>query len=70
MSTALLSMSIGNAIIYATGLGWLSLYAPKQSVASFGVLPLLIGDIIKIALAVTVLPAGWGVLNRTRADSS
>jgi biotin transport system substrate-specific component len=70
VSTAVLSMLVGNAVIYATGLGWLSIYVPNRSVASFGVVPFLIGDIIKIALAATVLPAGWKLLNRTRADSS
>jgi biotin transport system substrate-specific component len=70
VSTAVLSMLIGNAAIYTTGLGWLSIYVPNQSVTSFGAAPFLIGDITKIALAATLLPAGWKLLNLARADSS
>lgn len=69
VSTAVLSMLIGNIAIYTVGLAWLSIYAPHQAIVSWGVLPFLIGDIVKAVLAATVLPTGWRIMDRVISDS-
>jgi biotin transport system substrate-specific component len=56
-----LAMLIGNAIIYSFGLSWLSIYVGKQA-AALGLLPFVLGDVIKLALAATALPFGWKLL--------
>jgi biotin transport system substrate-specific component len=56
-----LTMLIGNAIIYTLGLSWLSIYVGKQAIA-LGMIPFLLGDVIKLALAATALPSGWKLL--------
>jgi biotin transport system substrate-specific component len=36
-----------------------------QAVLSIGVLPFLVGDALKIALATILLPAGWKLIGRS-----
>jgi biotin transport system substrate-specific component len=61
--TTFLAMIVGNLAIYACGAGWLGFYLSSLSEAIMvGVLPFLIGDAMKIALAVILLPAAWALL--------
>jgi biotin transport system substrate-specific component len=53
------SMIVGNLIIYATGVLWLSSFVGWGSVLQAGVLPFLPGDALKIALATIALPTAW-----------
>jgi len=62
--TTAASMVIGNAIIYLTGVLWLSRFVGWQSVLSTGFLPFLAGDALKIALAALLLPVGWKLIDR------
>jgi biotin transport system substrate-specific component len=55
------AMFIGNATIYAVGLTWLSIYVGKQSIF-LGLLPFVVGDVVKLVLAATALPFGWKLL--------
>ena len=55
------TMLLGEAVIYAVGVPYLALAAhmsASQAVAS-GLTPFLIGDALKAALAMGVLPAAW-----------
>jgi biotin transport system substrate-specific component len=63
--TVAASMVIGSAIIYATGILWLSKFVSWPAVLSTGVLPFLPGDALKIALATLLLPAGWKLIGRS-----
>lgn len=63
--TTLLAMVLGNLVIYAFGVGWLSTFLGLGSALAKGMLPFLIGDIIKIALAMVALPGGWALLRRS-----
>jgi biotin transport system substrate-specific component len=63
--TAAASMFIGSAAIYATGVLWLSKFVGWPAVLSTGVLPFLPGDVLKIALATLLLPAGWKLIGRS-----
>ena len=56
-----LTMLAGSTIIYAFGLSWLSIYVGKQAIA-LGLAPFVLGDVIKLALAATLLPSGWKLL--------
>ena len=62
--TTAASMIIGNVIIYATGSLWLSRFVGFEAVLVTGVLPFLLGDALKIALATILLPAGWRIIGR------
>jgi biotin transport system substrate-specific component len=63
--TAAASMIIGNLIIYATGILWLSGFVGWEAVLSTGVLPFLIGDALKVALATILLPTGWRIVGHS-----
>jgi len=62
--TTAVSMIIGNVIIYATGILWLSRFVGLEAVLNAGVLPFLPGDALKIALATILLPASWRIIGR------
>lgn len=60
------AMAVGSAIIYAVGVPYLALATGMtlpQAVAA-GLTPFLIGDALKAALAMGVLPAAWRVIGR------
>ena len=59
------SMIIGNVIIYAIGIIWLSRFVGWEAVLRAGVLPFLPGDALKIVLATTLLPTGWALLGQS-----
>jgi biotin transport system substrate-specific component len=58
------AMAIGNAVIYALGLGWLLRYfaGDVNATLAAGMYPFLIGDAIKAAAAALLLPASWILL--------
>jgi biotin transport system substrate-specific component len=68
--TAAASMIIGNLIIYATGILWLSGFVGWEAVLSTGVLPFLIGDALKVALATILLPTGWRIVGHSGPESN
>jgi biotin transport system substrate-specific component len=69
VSGVVASFAIGNAVIYLFGLPWLAftlsnlnLASDAASVVMAGLVPFLIGDAIKIALAAAALPLAWKYL--------
>lgn len=60
------AMAIGNALIYVVGLPWLAFVthsdAPKA--VQLGLLPFILGDVLKLVLAAIVFPAAWWVVGR------
>jgi biotin transport system substrate-specific component len=57
--TALLPFLAGEAVIYLFGLPWLALFVGAPSALSLGLLPFLVGDLIKLTLAALLLPSAW-----------
>lgn len=62
--TAALAMLIGSAVLFACGLLWLGRFTGWDVVIQTGLLPFIPGDLLKIALATALLPAGWRFLGR------
>lgn len=61
------AMLIGNALIYIPGLLWLgALYTWEKPILEWGLYPFLIGDALKLALAVALFPALWKLVGRAR----
>src|SRR5690348_12624017 len=65
-TSAVAAMGIGSVIVLLGGWAWFSVLTQTPPVAAFkiAVLPYLVGDVIKIALAAAVLPSGWALLKR------
>jgi biotin transport system substrate-specific component len=59
--TALLAFLAGEVVIYLFGVSWLSLFLGWKGALVGGLLPFLIGDAIKLALAALLLPAAWKI---------
>ncbi len=69
VSGVIASFVIGNAVIYLFGLPWLAfalsnlgLASDIGSVVAAGLVPFLVGDVIKMALAAAALPLAWKYL--------
>ena len=64
------AMVLGNAVIYVFGVPWLmkALGVDFAKALDLGFYPFLIGDVIKIALAAALLPAGWWLVKRRSTD--
>lgn len=61
-------IGVGSLIIYAFGLPWLMgfLGVDLAQGLQLGVVPFLVGDLIKTAFAALLLPATWKLVNRTQ----
>ena len=62
-------MVIGNLLIYLVGVPWLALATTMDLSTAFlkGLVPYLMGDVLKVVLAAALLPGAWALLNRKRA---
>lgn len=57
---------LGNVVIYAIGVSYLkfAIDASWATALSLGMLPFLLGDALKIALAAGLFPATWRLVQR------
>ncbi|WP_455356550.1 biotin transporter BioY [Streptomyces sp. SYSU K217416] len=60
------AMAIGSVVIYAVGVPYLAFAADLSlgAAVAAGLTPFLVGDAVKAALAMGVLPAAWKLLGR------
>lgn len=62
--TTFSGMVIGNLIIYLCGLTWLANFVGfGEKLFQLGILPFLLGDLLKIGLAMVILPSLWKLTN-------
>ena len=62
-----LSLIVGNILIYTPGLFWLgTLIGWDKPVLEYGLYPFIVGDLLKIAMAVLLLPTVWKIVNRLK----
>lgn len=62
--------ALGTAVIYAIGVPWLAVVtgmSAGEAIAT-GLLPFLVGDIVKLLAAAAVFPAAWWVVGRRPSD--
>ena len=66
VAKTVVTMAVGNLIIYAVGVSWLMNATGMDLSAGLkaGMTPFLIGDAIKIAAAAGLLPAAWSLVKR------
>lgn len=58
------AMTLGHAILFATGFAWLaSLIGPEKAWVG-GVLPFIIGTVVKTLLGALLVPSVWGLVSR------
>jgi biotin transport system substrate-specific component len=68
------AMIIADAVVFAMGFGWLAWFAQLstggqgigvQAAFMNGVVPFLLADLLKIALAALAIPAAWQLFERS-----
>lgn len=66
--SAIGAMLLGSVVIYAVGVPWLMAAAdlPLQQGLEFGLYPFVIGDLLKLLAAASLLPLAWAALDRLR----
>ena len=66
--SAALLLLVGNIVLYVPGLLWLNFWLTGHGVQTpvweAGLLPFIWGDVVKLILAATVVPAAWRVIGR------
>jgi len=62
--SGLAAFLIGDVIIFAFGVGWLSIIVGLEKAFLAGMLPFLPGEAVKIALAAALLAASWRFVQR------
>jgi biotin transport system substrate-specific component len=55
---------VGEIIMMAMGFAWLAHLIGPEKAWQFGVLPFIVGDLIKVALAASLVPAVWSLLRK------
>lgn len=66
LASSAAALLLGDLLIFACGLGWLSLLVGVEQALAAGLLPFLAGEAVKIALAACLLPYAWTLLSRRR----
>jgi biotin transport system substrate-specific component len=61
---SLLAMLVGSVVIYVVGASWLAVSFGISPTSAFklGVLPFVLGDLLKIALSGALLPVAWSAV--------
>ena len=67
---ALMSAVLGMGLTYMFGLAWLATLIGVSKAITFGALPFLLGDALKILLVMATLPLAWSALGRRRGSGS
>ncbi len=62
----LAAMLVAEAVMMAMGFSWLSVLIGAEKSWQFGVVPFIVPDLIKVALAAVAVPAVWGLLPALR----
>ncbi|TPK35973.1 biotin transporter BioY [Mesorhizobium sp. B2-5-4] len=59
------AMLVAEVMMMAMGFAWLALLIGPEKSWQFGVVPFIVGDLIKVALAASLVPAVWSLLKRS-----
>ena len=57
---------VAEAVIMAMGFAWLALLIGVEKSWQFGVVPFIVPDLVKVALAAALVPAVWSLLPKQR----
>lgn len=61
VATFLPVLLIAEAVMMVLGFGWLSLLIGAEKAWTFGVLPFVVPDLVKVGIAAALVPAVWGL---------
>lgn len=58
------AMTLGHAILFATGFAWLACLIGPEKAWVGGVLPFIVGTVVKTLLGALLVPSVWGLVSR------
>ena len=58
------TMLVADILVFALGFVWLTTLIGAAKAFEFGVVPFVLGDLVKIALASAIVAATWKILRR------
>jgi biotin transporter BioY len=67
MAWAAVAMLLGNLVLYAPALAWLSRFVGAEKALALGLYPFIAGDLLKIGFAAAMLPLGWKLVRRIQS---
>ncbi|RWM75495.1 MULTISPECIES: biotin transporter BioY [Mesorhizobium] len=56
---------VAEIVMMAMGFAWLALLIGPEKSWQFGIVPFIVGDLIKVGLAASLVPAVWSLLKRS-----
>ncbi len=60
------AMTLGHAILFAAGYGWLAHLIGAEAAWTGGVMPFLLGTVVKTLLAALLVPSVWNLIGKRR----
>lgn len=65
-----LAMLVGSLVIYAIGFPWFAVVLHLSLYTGFmgGVVPFILGDLIKLVIAATLLPTTWAIVQKVKPE--
>ncbi len=66
--TTAVAMVLGTAIIYCFGVAWLSQLIGFDKAITFGVMPFIYGDMLKLAIAAVSVPFMWKLVSKLTGE--
>jgi biotin transport system substrate-specific component len=61
------AMTVGTVLLFACGVSWLAVLIGWETAVAAGLMPFLIGSVLKLALAALILPMCWKALDARRS---
>ena len=58
------AMTLGHVILFATGYAWLAYLIGAEAAWTGGVLPFIVGTVVKTLLGALLVPSVWGLVSR------
>jgi biotin transport system substrate-specific component len=66
VSSTVIAMVIGNAVIYAMGVLWLTSFIGMEKALTLGMAKFLYGDALKLVIAACLMPVAWQLVKSTQ----
>ncbi|HEX6978325.1 MAG TPA: biotin transporter BioY [Alphaproteobacteria bacterium] len=63
---AMFAMAIGTVLLFAPGVAWLVVLFGAEKAVAVGVVPFILGSVVKLGLAAAVLPLAWKAVETRR----
>ena len=60
------AMALGHAILFATGYAWLARLIGSEAAWTAGVMPFLLGTLVKVLLGALLVPSVWNLVGKRR----